>query len=415
MVLIMLFVGAPTLGGCPVLPDNHIFNQSIADVPVHPQSQQIMDLIGTAAIKLHLDLGQTVDTQSDQYYGIPYNIANASTLTWKKVDYTDGSPDESECGNGDASNGLTVDCENVAHPTLPIPDNPLVEAGTHPAGFDDEDHHILVLDTAHCQLWEAYHAYTTASGWTILSSAFFDMRSNTLRTAKWTSADATGFPIMPLLLKAAEAASGTIAHALRFTIPSNKIAPRYEWPATHLTKNGPDTPANPSMGQLFRLKASYTIPASYGTQSKAILQAMKTYGMYLADGGSAMYVTGEPNAAWDDAILDEVQKVTHKEFEVVDTASIKARPGFDVHSAALPGAPAGDPGAPGTGASDPNSGVTPPASTNPGGTMPGTDSNTTKRGCQAVDSSAPFELVLCLGLLLRRARHVGQSSRKKHS
>jgi hypothetical protein len=90
------------------------------------------------------------------------------------------------------------------------------------------------------------------------------------------------------------------------------------------------------MGQLFRLKASYAIPASYGAQSKAILQAMKTYGMYIADGGSDMYVSGEPSAQWQDATIEEVQSVSSAELEAVDLTAITKRAGFDPDSAAVP-------------------------------------------------------------------------------
>jgi hypothetical protein len=90
------------------------------------------------------------------------------------------------------------------------------------------------------------------------------------------------------------------------------------------------------MGQLFRLKASYPIPAKFGTQSRAILQAMKTYGMYLADGGTDMFVSGEPNAAWADATISEVQSVSSSEFEAVDLTPIQQRKGFDTNSAAVP-------------------------------------------------------------------------------
>ena len=155
------------------------------------------------------------------------------------------------------------------------------------------------------------------------------------RTAEWTSADAAGFPILPLLLKADEASSGVIKHALRFTIGSSKIRKQYVWPARHLTDTDMNTD-HPPMGQLFRLKASYTIPAGFSTQSKAILQAMKSYGMYIADGGSDWYITGEPSAAWDDSVFDEVQSVTGDQFEAVDISAITSRSGFDPNSGAVP-------------------------------------------------------------------------------
>ncbi len=388
-------IAAPTLGGCRVLPDNHVFNTAIDTLPVHPSSAAMIDTLGTTGVRLHLDLGQTTDQQSPEYWGIPYNLVNADMLTWKDVRfhsddsgaYFDGAP-ESDCGDGDAQNALRTPCEGVAKPRLPIPDAPLVEGGVATDQSDYGDHHILVLDTAHCHLWEAYHAYKTLSGWDILSSAFFDLRSNALRAETWTSADAAGFPMLPLLLRAEEAASGTIAHALRFTIPSSKIRNSYVWPARHRTSNGDLSEAKPPMGQLFRLKASYEIPSGFSTQSRAILQALKTYGMYLADGGSTAYIQGEPSAAWDDSIFDEVQSVVHTSFEAVDLAAVTQRPGFDPDSAAVPGAMAGDVGTPGA-----------PGASGPGMNPEGMSQ---ARGCQA----APVESgVSCLWpLLLARGR-----------
>jgi hypothetical protein len=198
------------------------------------------------------------------------------------------------------------------------------------------DHHILMLDSDACRLWELYHAYPDGTGgWNIYGAATFDLRSNALRPTDWTSADAAGFPILPLLLKASEANTGTIAHALRFTILSSKIRAAFVWPARHLT--GSATSQNlPPMGQLFRLKASFQIPANYNVQAKAILQAMKTYGMYIADGGSDWYVSGEPNAVWQDTTISQVQMVSSSQFEAVDTAAITSRAGFNVNSGAVP-------------------------------------------------------------------------------
>ncbi len=90
------------------------------------------------------------------------------------------------------------------------------------------------------------------------------------------------------------------------------------------------------MGQLFRLRASYAIPAAAGTQARAILQALKTYGMYIADGGSDLYVSGEPNAGWLDETFATVQAVKTADFEAVDLSPIAQRAGFNPDSAAVP-------------------------------------------------------------------------------
>ena len=333
---------SPLIGGCPVLPWDHVFNTPIDGLPVHPNSAAYIATIG-GATKLHLDLGQTTDQQSAEFYGIPYNLIHGNSFAWPTVTFASADPGldwdpkpESDCA--DASRALVSPC-TIGAPKLPIPAAPIVEGGINSAASQQPygDHHIILLDVDTCRLWETYHSYRPSSGtWNIFGSATFDLRSNALRPDMWSSADAAGFPILPLLLRADEASTGTIKHALRFTIASNHIRPTYVWPARHLTSNGMDIAAQPAMGQLFRLKASYAIPAGYSTQAKAILQAMKTYGMYIADGGSNWYVTGEPSAAWDDRVFSEVQSVPGSSFEAVDISAITGRAGFDPNSGRAP-------------------------------------------------------------------------------
>ncbi|MDP9151270.1 MAG: hypothetical protein M3O36_15190 [Myxococcota bacterium] len=335
---------APMIGGCPVLPRNHVFNTPIDNLPVHPSSAAFSSTIG--AHNLHLDLGATVDGSSPTYYGIPYDVVHGASAPWVPARYFsadkslswDPTP-ESDCAAGSA-HALVRPClaAGAPQPLFPIPASPHVEGGiiadpAQPYG----DHHMLLLDADACRLWELYHAYPDArGGWDIYGSASFDLRSSDLRPDGWTSADAAGFPILPLLLRADEASAGVIRHALRFTIQSNKIRVAYTWPARHLTSNGTASTNLPPMGQLLRLKASVPIPTSFGVQARAILQALKTYGMYLADGGSDLYVSGEPNAAWADATIAQVQSVSSSQFEAVDLSPLMRRPGFDANSGAVP-------------------------------------------------------------------------------
>ncbi|HEY4175724.1 MAG TPA: hypothetical protein VGM90_02770 [Kofleriaceae bacterium] len=330
----------PKIGGCNILPADNIFNTKIDALPPLHESDDYIDLIGRGG-RIHLDLGTQTDQTSDDFYGIPYNLVHGNSMTWAQVAYTTPDTDfdwdpkpESDCA--DASKGLVSPCDHgTAY--LPFPNSAVVEGGLSTAADHQPaaDHHLLAIDVDNCRLWEGYHVYKPSAGWQIFGSATFDLSSNALRPQDWTSADAAGFPILPLLLKPEEAESGEIKHALRFTIPSGSIRATYSWPARHHTGNHTELD-HPQMGQLFRLKASFEIPASYSKQSKAILQAMKTYGMYLADGGSAWYVSGAPGA-WDtDTILDEVQSVTGDSFEAVDIHSILDKAGFDGDSARVP-------------------------------------------------------------------------------
>jgi hypothetical protein len=336
-----------TLGGCPILPANHIFNTPIDNLPVHPNSAAFMGTIGNR--NLHLDLGTQTDMSADDYYGIPWNTFPGASAPWVAVSYSSTDPDmgsayldETDCVDQSSGAAHTVVSPCLASkapaPWLPIPAKPLVEGGivtdpSQPYG----DHHLLIIDTDVCRLWELYHCYpNTSGGWDIFGSATWDLNSNALRPKDWTSADAAGFPILPLLLLAREASQGEIKHALRFTISSSSIRREYVWPARHLTTNGTTSSSLPPMGQLFRIKASYQIPSSYGTQSKAILQALKTYGMYVADGGTNLYIQGEPSADWQDGTFSQVQSVGSSVFEAVDLSPIMGRAGFDPDSAAVP-------------------------------------------------------------------------------
>ncbi|MEI9949913.1 MAG: hypothetical protein WDO74_13275 [Pseudomonadota bacterium] len=335
---------SPIVAGCAVLPRDHIFNTPIDTLPAHASSSDFMKAVGTRNI--HLDLGTSVDAESDEYYGIPYNVVHGKTIPWQTALFSTTDRDldwdptqESDCAVGTAHT-LTSPCSAAAaaKPQFPIPATPLVEGGivTDPAQ-PYGDHHLLLLDADSCSLWELYHAYPDPKGgWDIFGAAYFDLKSNALRPAGWTSADAAGFPIMPLLLRADEASSGSIRHALRFTIDSSKIRTEYTWPARHLTGNGTGAASLPPMGQAFRIKSSYVIPSKFNSQSRAIVQALKTYGMYLADGGSSMYIQGEPSASWEEATFSQVQSVSSSEFEAVDLSEIAARPGFDPDSARVP-------------------------------------------------------------------------------
>lgn len=330
----------PLVDHCTVLPPDHVFNTRIDQLPVHPQSQDFLATIGTGTRRLHLDLGQSEDMGSSEYWGIPYNVVQGHGFAWPAVHITsDGAPDESDCARADGS--LARPCTGLGGPArLPIPPQPKVEGGvsSNPAIYND--HHILAIDTDTCMLWESYLSYLRPDGgWNLYASAAFDLRSNALRPAGWTSADAAGFPIFPLLLRADEATRGEIRHALRFTIQSHKIRTSYTWPARHLTRNGDASSAKPPMGQLFRLRADYPIPDSHTVQARAILTALKRYGMYIADGGSDMYITGEPSRQWSDATVAQVQTVPHTAFEAVDLSPVMARAGFDPGSARVPPAP----------------------------------------------------------------------------
>src|SRR5262249_41195587 len=159
--------------------------------------------------------------------------------------------------------------------------------------------------------------------WQAGSGAVFPLTSNALRPAGWTSADAAGLPILPGLARYDEAASGAINHALRFTVPSTRKA--YVLPARHSASSSTD-PTLPPMGQRFRLKASFDI-SGFSPINQTILKALKTYGMFLADNGSAWFLSGVPDERWNNSDLHLMQTNVHgSDFEAVDEASLMVDP-----------------------------------------------------------------------------------------
>jgi hypothetical protein len=177
-----------------------------------------------------------------------------------------------------------------------------------------------MLDRDACRLYELFGARRRpGGGWSAGSGAVFDLRSNGLRPAGWTSADAAGLPILPGLARHDEVAGGGIDHALRFTAPRTRRA--YVHPARHFAGDSSD-PALPPMGLRVRLRASVSL-AGFGPQARAVLVALRRYGMILADNGSPWYVTGAPSARWDDDDLHELGRISGRDFEVVDTRGLR--------------------------------------------------------------------------------------------
>jgi hypothetical protein len=180
------------------------------------------------------------------------------------------------------------------------------------------DHHAILVDKSACRLYELFALHRTGSGWSAGSGATWDLRSNHVRPAGWTSADAAGLPIFPGLARYDEVARGVIDHALRFTAERTRKA--YIYPARHYASSS-DDPSLPPMGLRVRLKASVDI-SGFPRQARIVLQALKTYGMILADNGSSWYVSGAPDPHWSNDALHTIDRITGSDFEVVDTTSL---------------------------------------------------------------------------------------------
>jgi hypothetical protein len=280
------------IGGCQVFPANNVWNTPIDQLPVDPHSDDYIQAI-EASHGLHPDFG--AGTWQGAAIGIPYNVVDNSTAGVRvSFTYSDESDDV----------------------LYPIPANPLIEGGS--------DRHLLMVNQEECWLFELYDARLGSDGWMAGSGAFFNLRSNGLRQDGWTSADAAGLAMLPGLARYEEAATGTISHALRFTLQHTRN--EHIWPARHDASSSSNS-AYPPMGQRFRLKANYQIPENFSAQSKAILQALKTYGMILADNGSDWYVSGAPDPGWEDErLVSELGQVTGAALEAVDERSLMSDP-----------------------------------------------------------------------------------------
>jgi hypothetical protein len=275
----------PTLENCPMFPANNVWNTPIDSLPIHPMSDAWVESLGSAE-SIHMDFGS--GEWEGGLIGIPYNIVAGSAVpTFEPGFYY---PEESDAG------------------PYPIPDNPNIEYGS--------DHHILVVDTETCMLYEIFDASFDGTNWNGGGGAIWDLTSNTLRPDTWTSADAAGLPILPGLVRYDEILAGEINHALRFTAEQTA---GYLWPGRHLTDDPQD--GIPPLGARFRLNAEYDI-SGFPPEMQVILQALKTYGMFLADNGSDWYVSGAPDERWDNDMLHLLDVLTGDDFEAVDASGM---------------------------------------------------------------------------------------------
>lgn len=277
-----------TIGGCSVFPADNPFNQDVSALPVDPRSDRYI-----AAIDRYGDTNLHADFGSDPTYGMPYAVvAGAAPVPVTFTEYGN----ESDPG------------------PYPIP----LDAPLQPAS----DRHALVVDSATCRLYELYHARPAGDHWEAGAGAVFDLNSNALRPEYWTSTDEAGLPVLPGLVRYDEVQAGEITHALRFTVQQTQHA--FIHPATHYGSS--DDPDDPPMGLRLRLRADYPLDRFHGA-ALVVLQALRRYGMFVADTGTSWFISGETSPRWDDADLDQLKTVPGTAFEVVQTGPI-VRPPF---------------------------------------------------------------------------------------
>ncbi len=279
------------ISGCPMFPADNVWNTPIDSLPVDSNSAAYINSIG-GSTTLHADFGGDLDGTGP--FGIPYTVTSGTppvTIAFRYDDESDPGP-------------------------YPIPPDAPIEGGPGSTG----DRHVLVVDRDHCVLYEMYSAQPQAGGawWRADSGAVFTLTSNALRPDGWTSADAAGLPILPGLVRYDEVKAGAINHAIRFTAQITRKA--YIWPARHYASNNTSMSV-PPMGQRFRLKATFPI-TGYSADVQVILKAFKTYGLILADNGSNWFISGVPDARWDDDVLNQLKDIEGSNFEAVDESSL---------------------------------------------------------------------------------------------
>jgi len=295
----------PDLSSCSVFPDpppgtpanapslatEAAWNQDIFKAPVARNSAATIAYINAhGGNLLHPDFG------SPRAYGFPYAVIGAGQRKLP-IHYT-AYGDESDPG------------------PFPVPKGAPVEGGNG----SDGDRHVLVVDRSTCTLYELYRAFFRGGGgarWNADSGTRWDLRSGERRADSWTSADAAGLPIFPGLVRYDEVASGHLEHAIRVTFDSTRNA--WVHPASHCAGDTSD-PNAPAMGTRLRLKAGYGL-GGFSGGAKVIAEAMKRYGMIVADNGSNWYFSGSSDRRWGDENLNQLKRIPGSAFQVVKSAA----------------------------------------------------------------------------------------------
>lgn len=281
----------PAAPDCPVFPADNFWHADVRELPAHPRSDDWIAAMGGPGRRLHPDFGPS---GGPVHYGIPYDVVDASH---SRVSIDFNYADESDAG--------------------PYPFGPdiTIEGGS--------DRHAITVDKDSCTLYELFDADWNDGSPTAGSGAIWDLASNDLRPAGWTSADAAGLSILAGLVRLDEVQAGVVDHAIRVT--ASRTDRRYVWPARHQA-GAADDRSLPPMGARFRLKKGYKI-SGFRSDTQVILRAMRRYGLVVADNGSNWYFQGTAEAGWSTDMLDELKSIPAGAFEAVDATVFRMQPG----------------------------------------------------------------------------------------
>jgi hypothetical protein len=282
---------------CPAFPADDVWNTPVTGLPVDRHSGQWLQHMAAGSTFLHPDYGPGGGSSP---YGIPWQITSPSPkFVHIRFDYSS----QSDPG------------------PYPFSARTPIEGGPRGSG----DRHALMVDPKTCVLYELFNArYRPHNRSTAGSGAIWRLRSNHLRPATWTSADAAGLPILPGLVNYDEVKSGHLDHAIRFTADTTDR--RFIWPARHQA-GSVSSASYPPMGARFRLKASFHLSSSKCSRPcQVVIRAMKTYGLILADNGSNWYFQGTTDRRWTYTMVDQLKQVPASAFQAVDESCLRVQP-----------------------------------------------------------------------------------------
>ncbi|MGB4776711.1 MAG: hypothetical protein WBP45_16145 [Daejeonella sp.] len=276
-----------------IFPSDNAWNLDISQSPVDPLNTQIISKLNSFSIKADFGQGQWQGNP----IGIPYSTVCGEepmrTVIFRGNSYDNNYGHESDPG------------------PYPIPLDAPIE------GNGNGDSHVIVVDRDNKKLYELYNASVNNGQWEASCGAIFDLNSNAMRPDGWTSADGAGLPIFPGLVKYQEILWGEIKHPIRFTLQQPFIkSGTYIHPANHIITNATGGGDTLPLGARIRLKQNYDI-SGFSPVNQIILRAMKKYGLILADAGSNLFISGTPDARWDDGDLQKLNTVKGANFEVV--------------------------------------------------------------------------------------------------
>ena len=272
---------------CPTFPADNYWHADIRRLPVEPRSKTWLSHMSTG-VDLHPDFGPSFGHGPN--YGLPITVV-AHSHPRVRVHFQYAS-----------------ESDKVRYP---LGRDTRIEGGS--------DRHAIIVDKGKCRLYETFATRKRDGRWHAGSGAVWSLTSNHLRPNGWTSADAAGLPILPGLLRWNEVKHRDIDHAIRFT--TNITSRHHLWPARH-DAGSKRKWSYPPMGARFRLRASYH-PSGFGPKAMAVVKAMKTYGLVLADNGSPWYFQGERNAHWPSSLIEQLKRIPASRFVAVDASSLK--------------------------------------------------------------------------------------------